>query len=262
MPAGVEGFGRCLLHALQGMLAEGHAAACVLSSDGPTLPTERLVEAASLLLAPGCRAVLGPAEDGGYYLLGIAYGSSRPVHRHRLEHRERRRRDPRSRPQPRSAARRARTLVRRRRCRLARHPTRRAGAATRRRKLTPSSLASVCGDSSRPKVRHEPTGGRACRPGPACGPRSCSATSACSGRSRPRSRRCCARTCSWVLCSSGRSSISPPYASCCATTGRYGASGSCWRSPRSSGWRFCRRGRCFRLTFSATSGMVACRQPV
>jgi glycosyltransferase A (GT-A) superfamily protein (DUF2064 family) len=53
MPAGVDGFGRCLLHALQGMLAEGHDAACVLSSDGPTLPTERLVEAASLLLAPG-----------------------------------------------------------------------------------------------------------------------------------------------------------------------------------------------------------------
>jgi hypothetical protein len=71
MPAGVDGFGRCLLHALQGMLAEGHDAACVLSSDGPTLPTERLVEAASLLLAPGCRAVLGPAEDGGYYLLGM-----------------------------------------------------------------------------------------------------------------------------------------------------------------------------------------------
>jgi glycosyltransferase A (GT-A) superfamily protein (DUF2064 family) len=53
------------------MLARGHDAACVLSSDGPTLPTERLVEAASLLLAPGRRAVLGPAEDGGYYLLGV-----------------------------------------------------------------------------------------------------------------------------------------------------------------------------------------------
>lgn len=71
MSAGVAGFGRCLLHALQGMLARGHDAACVLSSDGPTLPTERLVEAAALLLAPGDRAVLGPADDGGYYLLGV-----------------------------------------------------------------------------------------------------------------------------------------------------------------------------------------------
>jgi rSAM/selenodomain-associated transferase 1 len=71
MPEGVEGFGRCLLHAIQGMLAEGHAAACVLSSDSPTLPTRLLVEAAALLLAPGDRAVLGAADDGGYYLLGL-----------------------------------------------------------------------------------------------------------------------------------------------------------------------------------------------
>ena len=71
LPAGVAGFGRCLLHAVLGMLAAGHDAACVLSSDGPTLPTERLIEAAELLLAPGERAVLGPAEDGGYYLLGV-----------------------------------------------------------------------------------------------------------------------------------------------------------------------------------------------
>ena len=71
MPAGVVGFGRCLLHAMQGMLAEGHDAACVLNSDGPTLPTERLVQAAALLLAPGDRVVLGPSKDGGYYLLGM-----------------------------------------------------------------------------------------------------------------------------------------------------------------------------------------------
>jgi rSAM/selenodomain-associated transferase 1 len=71
MPAGVDGFGRCLLHAIQGMLAAGHAAACVLSSDSPTIPTAFLVQAATLLLAPGDRAVLGPADDGGYYLLGL-----------------------------------------------------------------------------------------------------------------------------------------------------------------------------------------------
>jgi rSAM/selenodomain-associated transferase 1 len=71
MPEGVDGFGRCLLHAIQGMLAAGHAAACVLSSDSPTIPTAFLVQAATLLLAPGDRAVLGPADDGGYYLLGL-----------------------------------------------------------------------------------------------------------------------------------------------------------------------------------------------
>ncbi|MDR7040450.1 glycosyltransferase A (GT-A) superfamily protein (DUF2064 family) [Methylobacterium sp. BE186] len=71
MPDGVDGFGRCLLHAIDGMLAEGHAAACVLSSDCPTLPTTHLVEAARLLLEPGDRAVLGACADGGYYLLGL-----------------------------------------------------------------------------------------------------------------------------------------------------------------------------------------------
>jgi rSAM/selenodomain-associated transferase 1 len=73
MPQGVDGFGRCLLHAIQGMLALGHGAACVLSSDTPTLPVQRLVEAAEALLAPGAdgRAVLGACDDGGYYLLGV-----------------------------------------------------------------------------------------------------------------------------------------------------------------------------------------------
>ncbi|MEJ1976197.1 MAG: TIGR04282 family arsenosugar biosynthesis glycosyltransferase [Acetobacteraceae bacterium] len=71
MPDDVQGFGRCLLHAIQGMLAQGHDAACVLNSDSPTMPTRFLTEAAEILLAPGERAVLGPADDGGYYLLGL-----------------------------------------------------------------------------------------------------------------------------------------------------------------------------------------------
>lgn len=71
MPDGVSGFGRCLLHAVQTMLADGFAAACVLNSDSPTLPTALLVQAAHTLLMPGERIVLGPAEDGGYYLLGM-----------------------------------------------------------------------------------------------------------------------------------------------------------------------------------------------
>lgn len=68
---GVEGFGRCLLHATRALLARGYGAACVLNADSPTLPTASLVEAARHLLAPGRRAVLGPADDGGYWLLGM-----------------------------------------------------------------------------------------------------------------------------------------------------------------------------------------------
>ncbi len=71
MPENVEGFGRCLLHAVQSLLARGHGAACVLNADSPTLPTRILAQAATILAQPGDRAVLGPAEDGGYYLLGV-----------------------------------------------------------------------------------------------------------------------------------------------------------------------------------------------
>ncbi len=68
---GVEGFGRSLLHATRTLLGLGYGAACVLSADSPTLPTAWLARAAERLLAPGRRAVLGPADDGGYWLLGL-----------------------------------------------------------------------------------------------------------------------------------------------------------------------------------------------
>lgn len=77
VPDGVEGFGRCLLQAIEGMLAKGHAAACVLSSDIPTLPTRLLVAAAERLLAPGDRGVFGACDDGGYYVLGLKQAHAR-----------------------------------------------------------------------------------------------------------------------------------------------------------------------------------------
>jgi uncharacterized protein len=70
-PMGVDGFGRCLLHAIQAMLAFGHGSAVVLNSDSPTLPTSLLVRTAATLAAEDDRVVLGPADDGGYYLLGM-----------------------------------------------------------------------------------------------------------------------------------------------------------------------------------------------
>ncbi len=71
MPPQVQGFGRCLLHAIRALLDLGFGAACLLNADGPTLPTSILVRAARALAEPGDRAVLGPAEDGGYYLIGL-----------------------------------------------------------------------------------------------------------------------------------------------------------------------------------------------
>ncbi|MGO8919053.1 MAG: TIGR04282 family arsenosugar biosynthesis glycosyltransferase [Stellaceae bacterium] len=71
LPPRVKGFGRSLLHAAQALFARGHDAVCLLNSDSPTLPTALLAEAARALGAPGDRVVLGPADDGGYYLLGM-----------------------------------------------------------------------------------------------------------------------------------------------------------------------------------------------
>lgn len=71
MPPGVIGFGRCLLHAAQGLFGRDYGGVCLLNSDSPTLPTRLLVQAARALAMPGDRVVLGPADDGGYYLIGM-----------------------------------------------------------------------------------------------------------------------------------------------------------------------------------------------
>jgi len=69
--AWLPNFGDCLFHTIGQILARGHGSAVVLNSDSPTLPTALLVETAAVLARPGDRAVLGPSNDGGYYLLGL-----------------------------------------------------------------------------------------------------------------------------------------------------------------------------------------------
>jgi uncharacterized protein len=63
--------GECLDHTITQLLERGHSAAVVINADSPTLPTSLLLETAEVLARPGERAVLGPALDGGYYLLGV-----------------------------------------------------------------------------------------------------------------------------------------------------------------------------------------------
>lgn len=43
-----------------------------IGTDSPSLPDEFLRSAAGLVVASGARAVLGPAVDGGYYLVGLS----------------------------------------------------------------------------------------------------------------------------------------------------------------------------------------------
>ena len=63
--------GSSLLHAARALFERHYGGVCLLNADSPTLPTANLVQAAQALAAPGDRVVLGPAEDGGYYLIGM-----------------------------------------------------------------------------------------------------------------------------------------------------------------------------------------------
>ena len=56
---------------LSDLLAEGYAGAIALGTDTPTLPTAYLVEACEALRSGAADVVLGPSEDGGYYLIGL-----------------------------------------------------------------------------------------------------------------------------------------------------------------------------------------------
>ena len=61
--------GERMHYALRLALKE-HEAALVLGTDCPFISRKDLEEARTLLFEHDCRAVLGPAFDGGYYLLG------------------------------------------------------------------------------------------------------------------------------------------------------------------------------------------------
>ena len=65
------GFGGRLLGAVEDLLAVGYGAVCLIDSDSPTLPAAALAAAVEALAQPGDRVVLGPSEDGGYYLIGV-----------------------------------------------------------------------------------------------------------------------------------------------------------------------------------------------
>jgi rSAM/selenodomain-associated transferase 1 len=53
------------------LLGDGHAGAIALDSDSPTLPMAHVAEAARTLAGGAADVVLGPSDDGGYYLVGV-----------------------------------------------------------------------------------------------------------------------------------------------------------------------------------------------
>ena len=71
IPQRGEGFGERLLATAEDLLACGYGSLCLIDSDSPTVPALAFERAVAELARPGDRVVLGPAHDGGYYLIGL-----------------------------------------------------------------------------------------------------------------------------------------------------------------------------------------------
>jgi uncharacterized protein len=71
LPQRGENFGERLYFAAEDLFKCGFNAVCLIDSDSPTIPTENFTGAIKLLSLPGDHIVLGPCDDGGYYLIGL-----------------------------------------------------------------------------------------------------------------------------------------------------------------------------------------------
>jgi rSAM/selenodomain-associated transferase 1 len=71
LPQRGENFGERLTFAAEDLFAVGFTSVCLINSDSPTVPPQNFAEAAIELAEPAERIVLGPADDGGYYLIGL-----------------------------------------------------------------------------------------------------------------------------------------------------------------------------------------------
>ena len=69
-----------LANSLGELLDRGHGGAVAIDSDTPTLPVGFLQQAVDLVTTPDIDVVLGPTQDGGYYLIGL-----RVMHRELFE---------------------------------------------------------------------------------------------------------------------------------------------------------------------------------
>ncbi|MEP6603282.1 MAG: TIGR04282 family arsenosugar biosynthesis glycosyltransferase [Spartobacteria bacterium] len=71
IPQRGDGFGERLVLAVEDLFKAGFESVCLINSDSPTVPAASFAEAANKISEPGDRIVLGPSEDGGYYLIGV-----------------------------------------------------------------------------------------------------------------------------------------------------------------------------------------------
>jgi rSAM/selenodomain-associated transferase 1 len=71
LPQRGENFGDRLYFAAEDLFKCDFNAVCLIDSDSPTIPAENFTTAIQLLSLPGDNIVLGPCDDGGYYLIGL-----------------------------------------------------------------------------------------------------------------------------------------------------------------------------------------------
>jgi rSAM/selenodomain-associated transferase 1 len=81
VPQRGDAFGERLLAAAQDILAIGYGSVCLIDSDSPTVPAAAFAQAVEALAKPGDRIVLGPSDDGGYYLIGMKTAHAEPFER-------------------------------------------------------------------------------------------------------------------------------------------------------------------------------------
>lgn len=63
--------GARLANGLAELVARGHVGAIAIDSDTPTLPTAFVQRGVDLLARAAADVVIGPSDDGGYYLIGV-----------------------------------------------------------------------------------------------------------------------------------------------------------------------------------------------
>ena len=73
IPQRGDGFGERLLTTAQDLFQCGFGSVCLIDSDSPTVPRRAFAMAVHALRQPGDRVVLGPSQDGGYYLIGMKH---------------------------------------------------------------------------------------------------------------------------------------------------------------------------------------------
>ena len=71
LPQRGDGFGERLRFATEDLLQCGFSSVCLIDSDSPTVSTDVYATAVDSLSEPHERVVLGPSDDGGYYLIGM-----------------------------------------------------------------------------------------------------------------------------------------------------------------------------------------------